>query len=60
MKSQLILLPMVVAGICFSSACTKPYYVDRTPEAKSKPHGTELPPDRKALGDRGHSPFPGQ
>ena len=22
--------------------------------------GTQLPPDRKELGDRGHSPFPGQ
>jgi hypothetical protein len=47
----------------FSSSCTKTYYVDRTaqaePEHKPKPV-TRLPPDRRQLGDRGHSPFPGQ
>jgi hypothetical protein len=63
MKSQLILLPAVVAVICFSPSCTKTYYVDRTmhvePKPESKP-GTQLNPDRKQLGERGHSPYPGQ
>ena len=57
MKSQLIFLPVVVAVICFSSACPKTY-IDRT--VRVEPEGTRFSPDRKQLGDRGHSPYPGQ
>jgi hypothetical protein len=34
MKAQLILLPIVVAGIYFLSSCTKLYYTDSAGQVK--------------------------
>jgi hypothetical protein len=53
MKSRLIILPLVAAGMCFSSSCTKTYYVDRTVyvEPKPKPVSRATPKPRPRVDD---------
>jgi hypothetical protein len=50
MKSRLILLTVIAAGMCFFSSCTKTYYVDRTvyvePTPKPKPVSRATPKPR--------------
>jgi hypothetical protein len=58
MKFHAIFLLMVVAVICFSTSCTKLYYTDSA--GKVQEWRIDDSADRKALGDRGHSPNRGQ
>jgi hypothetical protein len=50
MKSRLILLTVIAAGMCFFPSCTKTYYVDRTvyvePTPKPKPVSRATPKPR--------------
>lgn len=52
MKSVLILLTAIAAGMCFFSSCTKTYYIDRTvhveptPVPKPKPVSRAKPKPR--------------
>jgi hypothetical protein len=52
MKSRLILLTAIAAGMCSFSSCTKTYYIDRTvtvePTPKPKPVSRAAPePQRR-------------
>ena len=50
MKSRLILLTVVAAGMCFFSSCTETHYIDRTvyvePAPKPKPVSRATPKPR--------------
>jgi hypothetical protein len=50
MKSRLILLPIIAAGLCISPSCTKTVYVDRTvyvePTPRPKPVSRATPRPR--------------
>ena len=54
MKSRLILLPIVAAGLCISTSCTKTVYVDRTvyvePTPRPKPVSRATPKAQAARG----------